>query len=147
MFADDRVACKVCASGVDRGVPLILETGSVLPGLDICGVCRPLSEPTSLERPLKSPSPSSFSCSSLMRPSTLLTTFPTTSSLGCAATNRLPTSSTRCISRAGSIDFPASALAFATTRRRRYAVATAQGRECRICRLRRNLEQASADDS
>ena len=70
-------------------------------------------------------------------------TFPTTNSLGCALTNRFPTSCTRCINLDASIDLPGSALAFATTRRKRYAVAIAQGRELCICRLLRSLDHQS----
>lgn len=132
MIADDCEACNACISDAGRVALFRFERGSSFPKFGICGVCRPLSMPTSLERQLISTSPRSFSCSSLMSPNTLLTTLPTTSSFGCAATNLLPTSWTRCSRRAASIDFPGSVLAFATTRRRRYAVATAQGRECRI---------------
>ena len=95
--ADVGEACSACSSAVARVVPLVLHKGFVFPELDIWGVWRPLSESTSLERPLMSPSPRSFSCSSLISPSTRLTTFPTTSSLGWAATSRLPTPSTRSI--------------------------------------------------
>jgi len=69
-----------------------------------------------------------------MTPSTRRTTFPIASSLGCAATNRWPTSCTRSMSLETSVTLKAS-----TTRRKRYAVAVAQAFEFRIWRRLRRL--------
>ena len=91
----------------------------------------------SLERP-NSLSPRFSSSSSLIRPKTRRTMLPTTSSRGWAATRRFPTSWTRCMNFCGS-----GLRIEETIRRRRRAVAIAQGRECRICRRLSSLDMVS----
>jgi hypothetical protein len=102
----------------------------------ILGVGGPPSD-DSLERP-NSLSPRFSSSSSLIRPKTRRTMLPTTSSRGWAATRRFPTSWTRCMNFCGS-----GLRIEETIRRRRRAVAIAQGRECRICRRLSSLDMVS----
>jgi hypothetical protein len=114
-----------------RGAMLAGEKETPKDEFSVCGVCG--REPESLPRLLRSLSPLLSSSSSRMSPRTRLIMLPTTSSRGCAAMSRLPTSWTFCISLAGS-----GALVMDTNRRSSSAVAMAHGFEPLICsRLRR----------
>jgi hypothetical protein len=104
------------------------EPGSIL---DVRGLLSDDSSPNSL-------SPRFSSSSSLINPRTRRTILPTTSSRGWAAARRFPTSWTRCMNFCGS-----GLRMEETIRRRRRAVAIAQGRECRICRLLSSLDIVS----
>lgn len=105
--------------------------------VSVCGVCG--RDPRSLPILLRSLSPLLSSSSSRMSPKTRLTMLPTTSSRGCAATRRLPTSWTFCISLLGS-----EALVTDTNRRSSSAVAVAHGFEPLICsRLSKLLSHVS----
>jgi hypothetical protein len=114
------------------GIPFAERLAGAEPG-SILGVCG-LPSDDSLERP-NSLSPRFSSSSSLINPRTRRTILPTTSSRGWAATRRFPTSWTRCMNFCGS-----ELRIEETIWRRRRAVATAQGRECRICRRLSSLD-------
>ena len=101
----------------------------------VCGVCG--LDPASLPKLLRSLSPLLSSSSSRIKPKTRRTMFPTTSSRGCAAMSRLPTSWTFCISLTGS-----DALVMDTKRRSSSAVAMAQGFEPLICSRLSKLHKA-----
>lgn len=109
-----------------RGAMLGGEKETPKGEVSVCGVCG--RDPASLPGLLRSLSPLLSSSSSRMSPRTRLIMLPTTSSRGCAATSRLPTSWTFCISLAGS-----EALVIDTNRRSSSAVAIAHGFEPLIC--------------
>ncbi len=127
----DEGSSLTCRRGLDV---IVLDAGADVGAVveSSIGGCGWLSEPVSLY-PLVSPSRSS-SASSRMTPKTRRTTFPIASSLGCAEMSLPPTCCTISMSLETS---PTRKLP--TTRRSRWAVASAQSLDPRIWRLFRSL--------
>jgi hypothetical protein len=131
MFSDITLMCMGSATACLRGLNVDMleasdgrcsescsECAGVCPGSLPVGVC---------------PSACS-STTSRTSPSTRRTMFPTTTSRGCAEVSRLPTCRMRSTSFEASLPLNSP-----TTRKSRAVVATAQGREFRICRLLSSL--------